>query len=85
MITEKEINHLKWRQASEVVQELKEHLSAVIISRASVGVFPMSFEYGVDVPEPINDKNRYIVRTLLESLRESGFSVVTNKDGFKLF
>ena len=85
MITEQEINNLRWRQAGDVLRELKQHISAVIISRASVGVFPMSFEYGVDVPEPIDDKSRYIVRTLLESLRGNGFSIVTNKDGFTLF
>lgn len=85
MITEKEINHLRWRKAGEVVKELKEHLSAVIISRASVGVFPMSFEYGIDVPKPVDDKSRYIVGQLVESLRDNGFMVKVGKKGFTLY
>lgn len=85
MINEKEINHLRWRTADEVVKDLKDHLSAVIISRASIGVFPMWFEYGVDVPKPTDDKNRYIVRTLVQSLRESGFGVKVEKNGLMVY
>jgi hypothetical protein len=85
LVKEQEINHLKWRTAGEVVHELKRHLTAVIITRANVGIFPMLLQYGVDIPKPIDDKSRYIVRAILESLRESGFSVVTGKDGVTLF